>query len=623
MLYGKKVVALCTARLNDSIMNNFISSFNNILKDNNCALLVYSLNSELYWNEEAISTEVSVFELIDYDITDVIVMMDERIKSRTVAKNIISEAKAHSVPVLTVDGKYEGIPYVGFDHEKGFEKVVRHVIEDHEVRRPHFLAGIRGNAFSDRRIEIFKKVIAENNIPFDESMLSYGDFWAKPAAEAAQRIVDSGNIPEAVICANDIMAINVCNVFKENNIKVPQQVIVTGFDGLDEIYFTAPKISSACCDSHVLAKEVYRALAEILKGNSCPDDIFVVPSLLPNSSCGCEEYIDNKIQINMINNSFYHYQDDLRILFDISGRMQTCDTPEQMAAHLHNHLMKDMCCIINKSCLRRDIDYFSEDIGQSFDSEMYMIYDSFADNYDLIPVKHTLSHGSSALEKLFSIGSPIIYNAVVFTGKTLGFVCFYSDSKDIIDFFRMFQISMTLGVGLGGYITRQRQKYLSDKVEEMYKSDALTGLFNRNGFNAAFSKITSQNLMCGQTVTVVVADLDGLKYINDTFGHNAGDHALKTVANILKDSCPKDAICVRHGGDEMLAMIFGEDTADEILDEMNSMFSELDRTSELEYKISASYGYYRTELTPDFDLEFAMKQADIQMYTNKKSKQEV
>ena len=65
-----------------------------------------------------------------------------------------------------------------------------------------------------------------------------------------------------------------------------------------------------------------------------------------------------------------------------------------------------------------------------------------------------------------------------------------------------------------------------------------------------------------------MCDLDGLKNINDTQGHLAGDRAIAAVAEALKSTCPEDAICVRFGGDEMLAFIMGDCECDSIIAEI-------------------------------------------------------
>ncbi len=130
------------------------------------------------------------------------------------------------------------------------------MIEDHKVQKPHFMAGHKNNVFSNERIEVFKKVLAENNMPFDESMISYGDFWAFPCRAATAELLKRKELPDSIICANDIMAINVCDVLKEAGIKVPDDILVSGFDGLDEAFISSPGITTAICDNGELAHTV-------------------------------------------------------------------------------------------------------------------------------------------------------------------------------------------------------------------------------------------------------------------------------------------------------------------------------------------------------------------------------
>ena len=232
MLYGNKIVALCTTKVSDIQTSRFVSALNSKLVENSASLFVYSMSTELNWAEE-IPPAASVYDAVNYSITDAVVIMDQRIKSRVLTKKIIAEAKSHDIPVFVIDGKYDEVPCICFDYEKGFEKMVRHVIEHHSVKKPHIMAGMFGNDYSDERIEVFRKVVEENNIPFDEGMVSYGDFWEGPAAEATQLLIAKGDIPDAIICANDSMAMSVSKVLQNCDIKVPEDVIVTGFDGLD------------------------------------------------------------------------------------------------------------------------------------------------------------------------------------------------------------------------------------------------------------------------------------------------------------------------------------------------------------------------------------------------------
>ena len=286
MINGRKLVALCTSRVYEPQTHGYIVRINERLKAEGYAVLIFAINSDIYWEEDRIATERYIFELLPYRYLDAVIIMDEKIKSHKVANKIICEARKYDLPVVIADGHYEGVSCIGYDYAKGFENVVRHVIEDHKVRHPHMMAGHKGNEFSEQRIDVFKKVLAENNIPFDDTMVSYGDFWADPCRIATRALIDRGNMPEAVICANDIMALTVTEMLISAGYQVPSDVIVTGFDGYDEIYFSNPVITTASCDIIKLAEATADALIETSKDHGVHNKL-IVPTFHANESCGC------------------------------------------------------------------------------------------------------------------------------------------------------------------------------------------------------------------------------------------------------------------------------------------------------------------------------------------------
>ena len=94
--------------------------------------------------------------------------------------------------------------------------MVRHVIQDHGARKINMLAGFKNNLYSQMRIEQYKKVLAENGIPFEEERLGYGDFWDRPARREMQRFLNSNlPMPDAIVCANDAMAIVACDMLHD------------------------------------------------------------------------------------------------------------------------------------------------------------------------------------------------------------------------------------------------------------------------------------------------------------------------------------------------------------------------------------------------------------------------
>ena len=94
------------------------------------------------------------------------------------------------------------------------------------------MAGLPDNPFSIERVDAYRRVLKEHQIPFEEDHVLYGEFWEAPAKRALRSYLDAGGeVPEAFICANDTMAVTVCDELVERGVRVPQDCIVTGFDG--------------------------------------------------------------------------------------------------------------------------------------------------------------------------------------------------------------------------------------------------------------------------------------------------------------------------------------------------------------------------------------------------------
>ena len=618
MICNKRTIALCTSRIFDSQTHPFIKRLNKELQEKEVRLLIYAINYDLYWNESDEKDETYVYDLVPYESIDLLILMDEKIKSHRISKKIIDAAGAHSVPVVVIDGEYEGTTFVGFDYEKGFEQIVRHVIEDHGAKKVHMVAGIKGNVFSDRRIRIFQQVAEENGISFSDDMVSYGEFWATPARRCAHELIDSGNIPEAVICANDIMAINVSVVLQENGLSVPEDVIVTGFDGFDEAKFSQPPLSTINCKTEQLAETVAQTALRIMNKESVDKKVLVIPEPDYNCSCGCTPEIEtgrSRVLLDRFNDHFYRYQDDMKLFHDMSERMQMGNSPTELAEELKRMRLRYLSVIVNQSCFAQGMNYFAEEQTKALPEEMFILYNDYDTECGILPFKR--KEILPDLAERFESGMPLIFNALVFMHRPMGYICYSFPDYEITDYSKTASVASTISIGIGGYINIRYQQYLAEKVAMMYRNDLLTGLLNRVAFANLFRQIRSNEQNTGKPILIIMADLDRLKMINDNFGHDAGDLAIKTAAKALRQSCPEEALCLRYGGDELLAVIIGDYDADPIIEKIEEYLKAYNHKSGLSFQVILSCGAYRTELTNDLDFEAAVRCADEKMYAQK------
>ena len=613
MLNGYKIIAVCLSRIQDEACIDFVSQLNSKLAERGYRVFVFHAATDSDWDEKNIDTSMHIYERIDYSVTDIIIIMDEKIKNRTLSNQLITNAKNANKTVIVVDGYYDKCVNVRFDYKEGFKKVVEHVMDVHRVKRPHMMAGIKGNVFSEERIDVFREVIEKNGIKFQENMVSYGDFWGKPTIKALKKLMESGEIPDAIICANDNMAINTVAFFRQHGYRVPDDIIVTGFDGIEEVHMTEPKITTALCDYAMLVDVVANVVVDkVQEGDFC-----IKPSLKESESCGCTYVSKLNIltSLNKLNSRFYRYYDDNRILMQIAESMQLCKSLEEVSGRMKNRVMGHMCCVLNNWCLDASINPM---MGQksNISDKKNILYDAgITQSHELqeFDTKNIVPRLNVLLEQ----GAPLIFTEINYMNVSFGYACFFYKSCDQTDYMMIPHVVSALNSGIGGLLNRLYQNYLTKQIEHIYKHDSLTGLYNRLGFMNECENMLSRARENDRMLTVVMADLDGLKIINDEYGHAAGDEAIRTVAVALKNGCPRDALCVRFGGDEMLAIMEGTYEDNDIRGKINDFLEDYNHASGMPYQVATSLGVLQVKGNDIVQLEDIFKKVDELMYIDK------
>ena len=162
---------------------------------------------------------------------------------------------------------------------------------------------------------------------------------------------------------------------------------------------------------------------------------------------------------------------------------------------------------------------------------------------------------------------------------------------------------------------RDRNKILSS----VSSRDPMTGVSNRRGFMESVLELNRKNE--GRTAHMFFCDLDHLKQINDEFGHNAGDYAIKTLANVTQEILGTKGCLGRIGGDEFIAAVPCEcDEADMLIANVKTALGRINKTSGKPYFIECSMGCKDYLCTEDVDIDEVIKQADEVMYQDKQKR---
>jgi diguanylate cyclase (GGDEF)-like protein/PAS domain S-box-containing protein len=152
------------------------------------------------------------------------------------------------------------------------------------------------------------------------------------------------------------------------------------------------------------------------------------------------------------------------------------------------------------------------------------------------------------------------------------------------------------------------------EIKYLLYRDSLTGLYNRRFFEEEMKRLDTQRQL---PISLIMADVNGLKIINDCYGHDTGDMLLKKAAAILKSTVREEDILARQGGDEF-AILLPNTTEVEVRKVLNRIKAEIAASDEVEIPLSIALGQ-ATKTESEEELSEVLKKADNRMYQNKLS----
>ncbi|RCJ33361.1 diguanylate cyclase response regulator [Nostoc punctiforme NIES-2108] len=179
---------------------------------------------------------------------------------------------------------------------------------------------------------------------------------------------------------------------------------------------------------------------------------------------------------------------------------------------------------------------------------------------------------------------------------------------------------------------REQNQHLEDEIQERLKAEAevrklsltdeLTGLYNRRGFfwlaNHQFKIARRTQIFC----CLLFVDLDGLKQINDSLGHEIGDRIIIDTAQLLKKTFRESDIVARIGGDEFVVFVStcSPDNTDEFCPRLQVNIDRFNKEHNYSYQLSISIGATQCALNENVSLEQLLEEADKLMYEHKRAK---
>lgn len=608
-----------------------------------CAVFAPMVQSCLFF-KEYLQGELNIFELINFDKLDGVIVAtlsltdDNTVWVKEYVEQLLKERCRK--PVISLDMPLADYPVVYTNDRNAFSEITAHLLDIHKCERIYFLTGGRDHAVSKQRLQGFLDLMQVRGIDVPDEWIFYGDFWYSSGEALADRIA-RGEIacPDAVICASDHMAIGLANRLVSKGINIPDDVIVTGYDATAEAVINGITITSFIPD---IAAAAAKAVNAIVKANE-PDRELFSPAkgetgLKICASCGCPEnlpYIKKRLSGSLFNVN--HNWGDEEI-------MDHTDISRLIDSYMFENFASSESIY---DCFEKIVD--SQHLIRPFEKYYLCLDENWTDTdrctvkgyspvmkMPVLCVSNLLEDGAKK-ESHVTIGSeynfdtelmlPQLYEehdhscvyyftAMHFREKSLGYSVLQCDAAE----------KCKVGIVYRNWIRNVNNALemirVQNRLTVFSEKDAMTGLYNRRGMETHLKELTDR-VPDGSNCLVFVIDMDGLKVINDTYGHAEGDYGITAVASAVRQMSRSTEICVRAGGDEFYIIGIGEYRYIDAIVRVEKFKAALLLENEKEkkpYEISASIGFCCEPFSSTTNINDFISLADSRMYKNKQAR---
>ena len=624
-------IAVIVAGIDEEYQHSVIEGVINCAKVNNANISCFSAFGGVISNSKYDVGEYNIYSLINFEKFDGVILLSNTISDPIEKEKIVNRVKKSGLPVSILDcSDYKYFYNISIDNYSVMRTLVSHVILAHGAKIINYISGPVANPEAADRQRAFSEVMKEYSLEVDEERIYHGDFRAADGKKAIEYFFSSAlEHPQAIICANDAMALAAIEELNNMGYKVPDDVIVTGFDNTYNAKHHLPALTTV---SRPLDEAGYKAcevILKVIKGKKQKGNITLKSSPVFTESCGCKtaEKIDideYKITTYKMLNSF---KNDISLLNRMTAQLVENETPEENFRTVAS-LIHEVQCERFAICLCSNWDQVIT--GKSSDEmpEIYQIQGYTEKMSAPLLMMNGRNHPVTAFDSSDMLPMPVsgggnvsFFMPLHFRERCLGYYVFMNSTfplKSLLCHALMLSISNSIE----NICKILHLNSMIDELNKLYTVDQLCNIYNRNGFIRMAGQIYNSCQNAGRKVLISFIDMDGLKYINDNFGHKEGDYALQHLARIIKDCCKSGRICARFGGDEFI--ILGANATDEDIPALESTFNiqleSINRIIRKPYKISASIGTIVTDATADVTLFNLITQADEIMYENKKRK---
>lgn len=751
MLKQRKTIALFVSEVEGDYSNHLCRGAMDCAEENDVNLVILpgkTVNSPYQYQYQY----NIIYDLVNQDNVDALIIPLSVSHAMSSKEEIQRFCRRYfPLPIVTINFTAQGASSIRVDNSIGLRDAMNHLLEEHHRQRVAFIQGTPNNIDAEERFAVYCECLDAHGYTFDPNLVCPGDFTYYSAITAVNTLLDDRKVPfDAIVAANDEMALMVISELQKRGIGVPEDVAVVGFDNVDSSRLSRPSLTTVRQPVFEMGKKALE-LAIRLEQSGAPESVILGTELVIRESCGCKQKTAMQLCFGAVSEQTGGLE--RFVAEEIAGFESAALRPkmerfisrvfllllgsEKNGLNLlevmgeFDDLIKEIIVLEEEvvrfvgfiTQLRYEVlsrivdDERQKEAGELFDGLRTALFLA----YQRRNAQHWLEHNTSlrklrgvldvmvpyvndknaatsaAIRQLkeLNIGLCTIYlyenecyspkgqriempttvqrvasyssmemdpivgddlsidaheiiqkrnmpsdrrvdlilNPIFFLEDQMGFIlCEFriEDSYLYESLFNQMGCVLKFSYVLNAKIEAENQlrhalrrlEVYNEQLSNLSETDELTGLYNRRGFLRLAGEGMRRAYEMNRGGMLFYADLDGLKEINDTFGHEEGDNAIQQAASLLRKAFRHADIIARLGGDEFT--VFTVDVSREnislIFQRMDDLVKEYNVQSGKAYPISISMGAVAFDGRNGKAVEEIMAEADARLYQQKREK---
>ena len=626
MLNGRKTIGIILFDITGYYQQQLVHTLSKTASKRGYNLLTFSAFTIYGSDTKNAAGEYNILHLIPYEHLDALIVCHDTFNSDEAVDELWKLVTERcQAPIISIRKKVNGCYNILVEDTDAIPTFVRHFHDVHHFDRIAFMSGPYNHPDAIFRLEKYKEAMAELGLDCPEEYIFEGDFWKNCAADAANHFMNLTNRPQAIVCANDYMALSLCKELTLQGYSVPQDVAISGFDDVRDARANVPPLTTCSVSIPDMAKKAMETIDTLLNGKEAPACTFVPTKIIIRNSCGCESStmkdlsLSRMYEVELMEQLINHNAHNTFVSISLENMTSAEDIGDYLRLEDVPDIARDfyLCLGIHGNGAYPQV----KKKAPGFAKRSHSIYSL----RDLNPIA-TSSFVTKKLlppEAIREEPMAVFFFPIHYLEYNFGYVAATSNGEEAQDTLFHSWLSL-IGNTLENSRIRAKNQALLEKLNMLYHEDFLTKLYNRRGFEQfseeEFSEAKKHNI---KTMTLSI-DMDNLKYINDVYGHSHGDLALQTIADAMRQACSGCEICARIGGDEfaVFGYDYSEDKAKQYTENFLQYLKDFNADSSLPYCVNASFGYTISDPSLSISREQYMKASDDLLYQNKRKRKE-